>query len=97
VPSLNLPNFIEVSGSESLYSYKNQVDLEMHHTIEEDGYISPEYEEDDIVVEEQPKPLAIREKQPIVTSKPLSTPQNIKKEIKRPQNTEDDKLYDFSS
>jgi len=31
VPSLNLPNFIEVSGSPSLYSY--QVDLEMHHTI----------------------------------------------------------------
>jgi hypothetical protein len=45
VTSLNLPNFIEVSGSESLYSYKNQVDLfpegkrnpggviDMHHTI----------------------------------------------------------------
>ncbi len=65
---------------------------------EEDG--SPEYEEDDIVVEEQPKPLTSQfseEKQPIVTSKPSSKPQNIKKEIKRPQNTEDDKLYDFSS
>ncbi len=33
MPSLNLPNFIEVSGSLSLYSYKKQVSLEMHHTI----------------------------------------------------------------
>ncbi len=66
----------------------------------EDGYISPDYEEDDIEVEEQPKPLISQkteEKQPIVTSKPSSKPQNIKKEIKRSQNTEDDKFYDFSS
>ena len=69
---------------------------------EEDGYISPDCEEDDIIVEKQPKSLISpfsEEKQPthITTSKPSSNPQNIKKEIKLPQNTEDDKLYDFSS
>lgn len=63
----------------------------------EDGYISPDYEEDDIEVEEQPKSLDIIEKQPKPIFKPSSKPQNIKKEIKLSQNAEDDKFYDFSS